>query len=588
MILNILAGVLILAIAFFLSVQGLFSAMIMAILAVLSAAIAFNYFDILGDALAERMGAYAHGVSLLTCFVVTLLALREIFDRVIRGNVNVSMWVNRIGGGAVGLIAGMIITGMLLIVINLLPLPATILMYEGYDSTLAEANAGPVGWSTGLTLGLMNNLSAGSLQPIVGEERLLFGHDDLRLEAHCSRSRPRGARAGAPPNALAVEFVRELPDPDSERAKQIADKATLRQIVDATPGYRQSTSEVAPGQTKVLIVRAKIDVEARSDEDNWHRLPATHFRLVTTTGESFYPVGYLTYIGGWQVNTASTAEGVAKVADIMVVRPLPEGKNKDLVVDWVYRVPAAAKAEHLIFRRLSSQKLPTPVLGLPESEAFKTALKSKPTTRRASFVATKTKWVIMPRKAVVRERLPKSITLKVPPGGSSAIVKRMLRDGDKLKALEAHGAWDALELVGKGPGASAFEISENQMMVQVECDVDPGQRAVADLIKGLTPRFVLDNGDTIAHHGALLFYKKEGSDDKKMAYWYYDSKATNLSFNADFAEALQANIARADEIILQFIVRVQRERSIVALKFVSGDPASTLKFQLAQPLSCRR
>ena len=92
MVLIILVSLLVLGIAFYQIIQGLFSAMIMTILTVLAAAIAFNFYEPLGDLLVGRLGAYAHPAALLALFVIPLFVLRELFDRVIRGNVVMGMF----------------------------------------------------------------------------------------------------------------------------------------------------------------------------------------------------------------------------------------------------------------------------------------------------------------------------------------------------------------------------------------------------------------------------------------------------------------------------------------------------------------
>ena len=71
------------------SKQGLFSNLIMAVLSVVSAMISFNYYELLATKLVTAgLAVGAQGVALLLIFFVSLLLLREIFDHVIRGNMN--------------------------------------------------------------------------------------------------------------------------------------------------------------------------------------------------------------------------------------------------------------------------------------------------------------------------------------------------------------------------------------------------------------------------------------------------------------------------------------------------------------------
>ena len=127
MIVIILASALILGIAVYQALQGTFSAMIMAILTILCAVVALNFYEPVGQLLVGRLAAYAEPVALLALFALPLLILREVFDRCIRGNVLLGLWPDRLGGAAFGLLAGIFLTGMLMIVVQLLPLPGTFL-----------------------------------------------------------------------------------------------------------------------------------------------------------------------------------------------------------------------------------------------------------------------------------------------------------------------------------------------------------------------------------------------------------------------------------------------------------------------------
>ena len=108
MVLIIGATLLLLGLAFYQVVQGMFSAIIMAILSVLCAAVALNFYE----------------------------PLAGVFNRSIRGNVVMGMGANRIGGAVFGLISSFALIGVLMIVLQLLPLPGTILTYKPYNATL--------------------------------------------------------------------------------------------------------------------------------------------------------------------------------------------------------------------------------------------------------------------------------------------------------------------------------------------------------------------------------------------------------------------------------------------------------------------
>lgn len=198
MLFIILTTLLLVGIAFYQVVQGMFSAMIMTVLTLLAAAVAFNYYEPLAELLASRLGAYAHPAALLGIFVIMLYALREIYDRLIKGNVVMGLWPDRIGGAAFGVLTGFLLVGVLMTVVLMLPFGPSALAYEDYDSDLAEAGGGTPRWACSFATGLMKHLSAGSLQPIGEGNSYARAHDDQQLEAFCVRSRPPGGSAQAP------------------------------------------------------------------------------------------------------------------------------------------------------------------------------------------------------------------------------------------------------------------------------------------------------------------------------------------------------------------------------------------------------
>ena len=212
MIVIIIAALLLLGIAFFQAVQGMFSAIIMAVLSVLCAAIALNFYEPLAAVLIAKgwLGGYAHGLVLLALFVIPLLVLREIFDRVIRRSVQMGVWPDRIGGGALGLLTGLVLVGMLMIVVALLPLGGSFISYRPYDAQLQVDQGSVPRLAARFTLGLAKCMSAGAIAPIGGGDSFAEAHDDWLLDAFCGRSRPGGGKTSALPESRRVGSVCRL------------------------------------------------------------------------------------------------------------------------------------------------------------------------------------------------------------------------------------------------------------------------------------------------------------------------------------------------------------------------------------------
>jgi hypothetical protein len=112
--------------------QGVFSALIMAILSIVSAIVAFNYFEILSSYLQDLgLGTYGpQAVCLVGLFMICLLILRLLTDQLIKGNMNFPLLIDRIGSGVFGLITALIVTGMIAIGFQLLPVPPSLIGFS--------------------------------------------------------------------------------------------------------------------------------------------------------------------------------------------------------------------------------------------------------------------------------------------------------------------------------------------------------------------------------------------------------------------------------------------------------------------------
>jgi len=106
--------------------QGFFSTVIMSGVSMLAAFVALNYYEAVAELLANvGLSAYGLGcICLLGLFSVTLLVLRMITDRLVKGNMNFPTLVDRIGAAFFGLISSMIVVGMVLIGFQHLSVPA--------------------------------------------------------------------------------------------------------------------------------------------------------------------------------------------------------------------------------------------------------------------------------------------------------------------------------------------------------------------------------------------------------------------------------------------------------------------------------
>lgn len=126
--------------------QGLFSSLIVCVLSLISAIIAFNYYEALAGKL-KTIGLTPYGpeaISLMALFLLSLLVMRIAFDRLIRGNMKFPLLVDRIVSALFGLISGMVIAGIIAIGFQLLPTPTKLLGFDRFpkiaDRNLDERN----------------------------------------------------------------------------------------------------------------------------------------------------------------------------------------------------------------------------------------------------------------------------------------------------------------------------------------------------------------------------------------------------------------------------------------------------------------
>jgi hypothetical protein len=109
----ILIAVIVGAIAFIHYTQGFFTATISAILAIFSAILAISYHETVVESfLGGKMADSAHGAVVLIMFATIYLILRMTFDQLIPGGLAMPAMANKVGGAAMGLVAGVFAAGV--------------------------------------------------------------------------------------------------------------------------------------------------------------------------------------------------------------------------------------------------------------------------------------------------------------------------------------------------------------------------------------------------------------------------------------------------------------------------------------------
>jgi len=260
MLLSLFSTILVLLVAFFQAIQGMFSALIMAVLAILSAAAAFALVEPVYYWSLQWVSAdYALAACLMVIFLVCLIVTRVLADYLVPGNMQFPLWVDRIGGGLFGLIAGLVIVGMLCISVQMLPFSSSILGFQRVDVGEQGEVTEHALWlhPDGFAVGLTEVMAAGSLS---GPNSVKALHADWLQELQWNRSGvQKESRHAVPRGSLSVEAAWEAVLP-------VYTKDGLR-TVEAARGY------------KFVVVRGSLDRQAL-DEDGVHRFTPMQWRIV--------------------------------------------------------------------------------------------------------------------------------------------------------------------------------------------------------------------------------------------------------------------------------------------------------------------
>ena len=517
--LSLLIIVLIAAIVFFQAVHGLFSSLIMALCTLVCTLVAFAFYEPLASlaGLYQTQPAYGEAIMLVALLVVPLFVLRFLVDSYLTGNIVPGMWVDRIGGAAFGLVTALLLVGTLVIAMQMLPFERSILGWDPYDANLAEAD-GLIVDAPAFTRGVVGTLSAGSL----GGKPFGDVHEDLRLELWAVRNRDAGARTDAEPGGvklLSVTDVTDVPMVDDE-----TDRTTFASGAPAYPGVNKLDS-------RVYIVRIQA-TEGALDRDRKWRLRGTHLRLVTDSGESYFPVGYLVYAGRWQVLSAP-------IGDVQITRE-HASNAKTLTADLLFRVPLtgakAPKLSHLTFRR--SVDMPVrDVLAAETHEQmpdYTAALACKEVYGEVPVSGRTTMSLFIPERAVVNAASPVEATYPI---------VDMQRSGNGPVSIREGGAIVDVKLVEydiqvgsiRGPAAKLNELHGNttRYMVIENLHVPAGMRVVRlegrprnnrtllNATVSLQARIHLTSGEPLPMVGAWVKWT-EGNVEQ--TYLYYNSQ----------------------------------------------------------------
>lgn len=308
MILSVVFIAIVGVVAFFHFTQGFFSAFISAVLTLVAGAVALGLQEWVVFALGGKTGDFATSLALCVLFAVTYFVLRLIFDWACPGNVNFGVLPDKVGAGVMGLLAGMLVSGILALAANAMPFEPAMWGYSPWPTEgkmLVSMNSVPQWAKYGRGQDITNSLymhdwvqdpvadeskasslllpvdkfaqgyismvSAGALE---GDVKWSDRHPNYTVEL--SRE-----RLGLQPNAMHTAF------PGKGKAVDVVDifrgPPGLKQIEGDLKEYRAGSPE-APAQLTaekgaLLIVRVIFGGET-GEKDGKVRFSTSSFRLV--------------------------------------------------------------------------------------------------------------------------------------------------------------------------------------------------------------------------------------------------------------------------------------------------------------------
>ena len=339
-VISIVVILLILGIAFYHFTEGFFTALISAISAVLAAVLAVSYVEPVVHLLLHGAGAdNIHAIALVLTFVVAYILIRQIFDKLIPGNVRTPATIDKIGAAVMGLVAGTFDVGILVIAWQMLPFGPTVslLGYNRYPLT-GTRSVYVHGTEDQQTLDsfVYDQLTDPTLDPD-HEAHLWYPADDIVMDT-VYRLSNGGSLAGAEPLAsVHPDWLSELfgmrlgmqtgsrrvalvlPGRESVSVAALYTFSTLPAhsgYSTASPKVLNTDSEINPsgyksayatgvkagGPLVPLVVRIALRTTATDDFDKLFRFSPGAVRLVTRPetsdghfgpGKDFYPIGML-------------------------------------------------------------------------------------------------------------------------------------------------------------------------------------------------------------------------------------------------------------------------------------------------------
>lgn len=368
--------------------QGLFSALINAVLGLVAAIISFNYYEPLAQLLTGfgLQWLAPKTISMLVLFIASFIIMREIFDRLIRGNMNFVLIIDRVGAAICGFVFALTVVGVIAVAFQLLPISPSFLMFDRYaddhENYQNESSLFPN--PDGFVLAVIANASDSTFS---GQNNFAAVNSNFLRDLYLSRiTLTPGSRNTASDDSFAVQaaqfFDYDCPVLQADESAD-RDEAVTTRLMPAQP------IDLDMNETLIMVtVRLSPgagDQPGAADEDGKIRVPMANFRLVGNSPSGLpedtvirYPVGVfinesLTHVvtdqQGNVMRTENSREDITvTVPQALVAYKLDQGQvfSGAATINLVFAWPTSSndpqrlqpQPTYIQFRRSSTKPVP--------------------------------------------------------------------------------------------------------------------------------------------------------------------------------------------------------------------------------------
>ncbi len=488
---NLLVLLMLVLITFFQSLQGLFAAMILLVLSIVSSVLAFSFYeDLYKGLVAQWLPGEGEAVSLMLLFLGTLILLRLGADFGIKGNVQIPEKADRIGGGILGFLAAMVMTGMTMTAVQMLPFDQQVLGFSRYEMANGRLSTKGIWFrADSFAVGLAGTILDGSLTGKTPRQGTFEDvHPDLFTDLDARRS------AGVPGASKPGDVTLSI------------EQVWTPERVVAPDGKSQISPEAG---TKFLAVRIKPAGGVPS------AMTPLQIRLVGVRANRVQP---------FIAKAASAENDIPAAVEPMAKYTISTGQAMNLV----YEIPASATPWYVDFNsqaraEISEKALKeqsAPALGAPPAPEPKKEEKPAPAPKpQVKNPLGRTHGADVTDKPIVSEDFPEGLAIASNElAGGPELVGTRLKDGHIVLPMSKTSK---VKMVGM---ISRFDIPKGQKLVQVPLHrVAPGSlagQAIDFAVRTLQQQWAIndDAGTQYIPVGAVAIANTGGTDTLEIQY----------------------------------------------------------------------